>query len=99
MMAVYCALGTYETDPVQPFWDSVQGADKLDVWEVNEDLTTRRRLRSKKLKNNPKAFLRVAPRRDSCLSVCATRRRTSSGEDCSTCGIETQSTVRLTRCP
>lgn len=42
---IHCALARHEAEPIQPRWEFVRDAAAMDVWELNEDVTTKRRLR------------------------------------------------------
>jgi hypothetical protein len=70
LVAIHCAICRYASDPQQPIWQRVQGPPRRDVWEVDDERTFRRKLKSAHLKHEV-SFLTVGPRRDpACGEFC-----------------------------
>jgi len=94
MIAIYCALCKHQSEPVQPRWQAARDPNAKDVWEVDEGLTQKRRLRSPRALDH-ETFLRVSPRSSGpCMRYCPRCGRTSDGNYCSSCGG-----VPLQSCP
>lgn len=94
LAAIQCAICRYASDPQQPIWTRVAGSGRQDVWQVDEQRRTRRKLMSEVLAKRGISFLTVAPRRVPCVPFCALCGRTSGGIYCPRCGG-----VQLRRCP
>jgi hypothetical protein len=72
------------------------------VWELDEQRTERRKLRSAHLlKHDAAARLVVIPRREPCLAFCSRCGRTAGGGgvNCQACGSELHVPVLLRHCP
>ena len=88
LLIVHCTLAGYQPEPLQPRWQRVQDPVARDVWQVDEQQASKRKLRSLHLKDKV-AFLRVSARREQPNDFCGRCGRTwGSANYCAECGKE-----------
>lgn len=99
LSTIHCSICRYQSDPQQPVWARVEGAQFRVVWEVDQEGQSRRKLRSAYMKQAI-SFLSVAPRSEpSCLAFCARCGKTSGGgQNCAECSTAVGTLVVLKYC-